>query len=288
MDKVMRLVNMDRQIYKLGTSSWLEQFSDALTVGGGDDEDEEDGEDAAPGCSDYILHIISLPWKILFAFIPPTSICNGWCCFVVAITMIGVVTALIGDLASLLGCVIGMEDSFTAITFVALGTSLPDTFASKAAALGDDNADASIGNATGSNSVNVFLGLGLPWTLAAVYWNYIAGASSDFKKRYGYKENGVGYPGTATLSTIGYDYPNGAFIVPAGSLGFSVTVFTICAVLCIMLLIYRRLVIKCELGGPGLTATRHALILVFLWVMYVTLSGLEIYNFIELTMPFTR
>ena len=78
--------------------------------------------------------------------------------------MIGVVTALIGDLATLLGCVIGMEDSFTAITLVALGTSLPDTFASKAAALGDDNADASIGNATGSNSVNVFLGLGLPWS----------------------------------------------------------------------------------------------------------------------------
>jgi len=57
----------------------------------------------------------------------------------------------------------------TAITFVALGTSLPDTFASKTAAIGDPIVDSSIGNATGSNSVNVFLGLGLPWTIAAIY-----------------------------------------------------------------------------------------------------------------------
>lgn len=40
---------------------------------------------------------------------------------------------------------------------VALGTSLPDTFASKAAAEQDPYADASIGNVTGSNSVNVCL-----------------------------------------------------------------------------------------------------------------------------------
>ena len=59
--------------------------------------------------------------------------------------------------------------SFAAITFVTLGTSLPDTFASKAAAVGEKTADNAIGNVTGSNSVNVFLGLGLPWTIAAIY-----------------------------------------------------------------------------------------------------------------------
>ena len=58
----------------------------------------------------------------------------------------------------------------TAITFVALGTSLPDLFASKQAATGDKYADNSIGNVTGSNSVNVFLGLGLPWLFASAYW----------------------------------------------------------------------------------------------------------------------
>jgi len=31
-------------------------------------------------------------------------------------------------------------------------------------------ADNAIGNVMGSNSVNVFLGLGLPWLMAAIYW----------------------------------------------------------------------------------------------------------------------
>ena len=48
----------------------------------------------------------------------------------------------------------GPHGGITAITFVALGTSLPDTFASKTAAQSEPYADASIGNITGSNSVN--------------------------------------------------------------------------------------------------------------------------------------
>ena len=47
-----------------------------------------------------------------------------------------------------------------------------DTFASKIAAINDETADASIGNVTGSNAVNVFLGIGLPWTFASFYWAF--------------------------------------------------------------------------------------------------------------------
>ncbi|PIO66666.1 Calx-beta domain protein, partial [Teladorsagia circumcincta] len=75
-----------------------------------------------------------------------------------------------GDLASIFGCMVGIGDAVTAITLVALGTSLPDTFASKIAAENDDTADNAVGNVTGSNSVNVFLGLGLPWLVASIYW----------------------------------------------------------------------------------------------------------------------
>ena len=45
-----------------------------------------------------------------------------------------------------------------------------DTFASKTSAIEDDTADNSVGNVTGSNAVNVFLGIGIAWTMAAVYW----------------------------------------------------------------------------------------------------------------------
>ena len=95
---------------------------------------------------------------------------GGWACFLVTLVLIGVLTAIIGDLAAHTGCCLGLLPSVTAITFVALGTSLPDTFASKQAATSEPNADNSIGNITGSNSVNVFLGLGMPWAAAAVYW----------------------------------------------------------------------------------------------------------------------
>lgn len=49
---------------------------------------------------------------------------------------------------------------------------LTDTFASKVAAIQDKYADASVGNVTGSNAVNVFLGIGVAWTVAAiVHWS---------------------------------------------------------------------------------------------------------------------
>lgn len=44
-----------------------------------------------------------------------------------------------------------------------------DTFASKVAAIQDKYADASVGNVTGSNAVNVFLGIGIAWSMAAIY-----------------------------------------------------------------------------------------------------------------------
>lgn len=42
----------------------------------GDDnssEGDEDGEEPSPSCGDYIMHFLTLFWKILFAFIPPTG-----------------------------------------------------------------------------------------------------------------------------------------------------------------------------------------------------------------------
>merc|ERR1719188_2933054 len=116
--------------------------------------------------------------------------------------MIGLLTAVVCDFANLFGCVSGIEDSITAITLVALGTSMPDLFASRTAAAQDEYADASIVNVTGSNSVNVFLGIGLPWTMAAIYWA-VTGATEEWQKRYdGFIDR----------------YPKGAFVVRSGDL----------------------------------------------------------------------
>jgi solute carrier family 8 (sodium/calcium exchanger) len=130
--------------------------------------DENNMMDDVEG-KEAIYHFFAIGWNIVFAFIPPRRYLNGWLSFVVGLTAIGLCTAIVAEFANLLGCAIQLKQAVTAITLVALGTSLPDTFASKISAQNSPNADAAIGNITGSNSVNVFLGLGLPWSIAAIY-----------------------------------------------------------------------------------------------------------------------
>lgn len=50
---------------------------------------------------------------------------GGYPCFFSSVVAIGIMTALIGDVASHLGCTVGLKDSVTALAFVSLGTSLP-------------------------------------------------------------------------------------------------------------------------------------------------------------------
>merc|ERR1711931_361863 len=248
-DKMMQKANNSMVV---GNSSWLDQFSEAFTVQADDDEEEgeedEDAEEKAPSMSDYIMHFLTLPWKLIFAFIPPTGIYDGYPTFIIAILFIGLCTAVIGDVAGHLGCFINLKDCVNAIAFVALGTSVPDTFASKTAAIEDETADNSVGNVTGSNAVNVFLGIGIAWSMAAIYW----------------------------------EAQGKQFEVPVGSLGFSVTVFCLEALLAIIILMLRRNPsVGGELGGPKSVKTVTSGIFVFFWFFYVFMSALEAYGVIN-------
>lgn len=109
----------------------------------------------------------------------------------------------------------------------------------------DQHADASVGNVTGSNAVNVFLGIGVAWSVAAIYWR-IKGEE---------------------------------FRVDPGSLAFSVTVFTIMALVCVLVLLYRRRpsVSGGELGGPRTPKLITFFMFLCLWFVYILLSSLEAY-----------
>ncbi|KAK2108002.1 Sodium/calcium exchanger 2 [Saguinus oedipus] len=160
------------------------------------------------------------------------------------ILVIGLLTALIGDLASHFGCTVGLKDSVNPVVFVALDTSIPDTFASKVAALQDQCADASIGNVTGSNTVNMFLGLGVARSVAAVYWAV------------------QGRP----------------FEVRTGTLAFSVTLFTVFAFVGITVLLYlRRPHISGELGDPRGPKLATTALFLGLWLLYILFASLEVY-----------
>ena len=187
--------------------SWMQQFKLAIMLGPQIDEEDMVLEDVT--LSEGLSHFMAIGWKVFFATVPPPHYWGGAGCFVVSLAYIGLVTAIVGEFATLVGCCINLKESVTAITIVALGTSLPDTFASMTAAKNADYADAAIGNITGSNSVNVFLGLGLPWAIACTYWS----------------SSGLG------------DYQ-----VPAGDLAFSVFIFLMVALTCFAVLVGRRIV----------------------------------------------
>uniref|UniRef100_A0A8I3WHA1 Solute carrier family 8 member A3 n=1 Tax=Callithrix jacchus TaxID=9483 RepID=A0A8I3WHA1_CALJA len=249
--KTIRVKIVDEEEYErqenffivLGEPKWMERG-----ISAGDEDEDESGEERLPSCFDYVMHFLTVFWKVLFACVPPTEYCHGWACFTVSILIIGMLTAIIGDLASHFGCTIGLKDSVTAVVFVAFGTSVPDTFASKAAALQDVYADASIGNVTGSNAVNVFLGIGLAWSVAAIYW-----------------------------ALQGQE-----FHVSAGTLAFSVTLFTIFAFVCISVLLYRRRPhLGGELGGPRGCKLATTWLFVSLWLLYILFATLEAYCYIK-------
>lgn len=186
--------------------SWGDQFRQACMLCPQVDEDDLIVSEVS--LFDALTHFACIGWKVLFAFIPPLEWGGGWPAFFIALTFIGSITAVVAEVATVLGCTLGLKEAVTAITLVAVGTSLPDTFASMTAAKQSEFADSAIGNVTGSNSVNVFVGLGLPWVISAVY-----------QERNGAK-----------------------FETPAGNLAFSVMLFLITSTICFMILIGRRFV----------------------------------------------
>ena len=97
-----------------------------------------------------MLHYICITWKLIAALVPPPGLAGGLPAFAVSLLLLGATTYLIQEFAILLGCVLGLSDAVTAITYVALGTSLPDTFASRHACIADDDADGSLTNITGA------------------------------------------------------------------------------------------------------------------------------------------
>jgi len=227
----IRLLGMDSDEVVVTADHWKEACRNVFSLPEG-------------GVLKKIAHVLTLPWMILFnVLIPPPGLLNGWPCFFGALVGIALQVILIAAFATQMGCHMGLPPQINAIIFVALGTSLPDTFASRQAALGEKYADGSIGNVTGSNSVNVFLGLGLPWLIGSAYWT-AKGEPEGFK-------------------------------VSATGLGVSVLTFILCALGTICLILFRRFYLKAELGGSKRTAYMHAAFLVSLWLLYIIISILH-------------
>ncbi|XP_052795074.1 sodium/calcium exchanger 2-like isoform X3 [Mya arenaria] len=220
-------------------TTWRGQFVSAMTVGGGSDDD---GNDTDPTWFDYFMHFLTFFWKLMGACVPPTKYLGAWPTFCLSLLYIGLLVIVVEQLGHLIGCVIGLPTSITGITIIALGTSLPDTFASRSAAQQDENADAAVGNVTGSNCVNVFLGLGIPWVMSTMY--HLAKGTE--------------------------------FRVQSDNLTQSVIVFSTVGAICIIVLLLRRKFVGGELGGKNpFVRWGTSIFLFLLWVLYIIIVSLK-------------
>eukprot|EP00039_Didymoeca_costata_P013117 m.194764 g.194764 ORF g.194764 m.194764 type:complete len:281 (-) comp15680_c0_seq5:48-890(-) len=270
-DRVVAYLSFNRHRFQAGQSIWAKKCMDEMTF---------PDEDAS--ILRKIAFVLMLPFTFFNALLPPTTLLGGYPTFFLALGCIGLLTALINDFAALFGCQIGLSDATTATTIVALGTSLPDTMASRIAAQNEATADASITNVTGSNTVNVLLGLGIAWSVSSIYWSLQDGDSeaiAEWRLR-------------VPLS-ISEEYPNGAFYVPAGDLVFSVILFSCSSVVVFCVLYIQRIIpqpikddetsldetermlrqLGGELGGPRRKLV--ASFFVLLWISYIIITSLK-------------
>merc|ERR1711998_633277 len=129
-----------------------------------------------------------------------------------------------------------------------------------------------------------YLGLGLPWLIATLA-NTIGGFTP-----MGTCATADGAMGKAERAVVaqGGTCEHGYFIEPgnegnypmaAGSLGFSVVIFCICAITCIFCLYLRRGLYGAELGGPW--SRQFGFFFFSLWMTYVVISSLETKGHIE-------
>ncbi|VFQ73895.1 unnamed protein product [Cuscuta campestris] len=188
--------------------------------------------------------LLVAPWRLLFAFVPPYQIANGWPAFICSLIFISGIAYGVTQLTDLISCVTGISPFVIAFTALAAGTSWPDLVASKIAAERQLTADSAIANITCSNSVNIYIGIGVPWLIDTLY-NFVA-----FKEPLR--------------------------IQNAKGLSFSLLIFFATSVGCIGVLVFRRVTLGAELGGPRLWAWVTSVYFVFLWLVFVVLSSLKV------------
>lgn len=216
--------------------TYAQQFEQAIAI-------EED--------SSFVAYA-SMPWKLLFATIPPTTYMNGWARFATAFAAIGLISFLILEITTIVGCIFDMRTAVQALVLVAIGTSLPDMNASTRAAESrrTKDADSSIATLAGANAASVFLGLGLPWTIATIYHWAKYGESFFVGK------------------------------LPTADITFALVLFLACSVIAFMVLGLRRLIIGGELGGPGVSRIFSGIVMFFLWAAFVVLNVMNSYGYL--------
>ncbi|KAL2499705.1 Magnesium/proton exchanger [Abeliophyllum distichum] len=222
-------------------SIWKLQFIDALTL---ESMESRKLNNIYLRAAKIFWQLLLAPWRLLFAFVPPYQIAHGWIAFICSLLFISGIAYIVTKLTDLISYITGINSYVIAFTALAAGTSWPDLVASKIAAERQITADSAIANITCSNSVNIYVGIGIPWLIDTLY-NFIA-------------------------------YREPLRIENADGLSYSLLVFFSTSVGCIGVLVLRRLIFGAELGGPKLWAWVTCVYFMSLWLIFVILSSLRV------------
>ncbi|KAF8006741.1 hypothetical protein BT93_K0905 [Corymbia citriodora subsp. variegata] len=222
-------------------SLWKEQFVDALML---ESAETKKLDSTHVRALRMLWQSLLAPWRLLFASVPPCQIAHGWIAFICSLTFISGIAYVVTKLTDLISCVTGINAYVIAFTVLATGTSWPDLVASKIAAERQTTADSAIANITCSNSVNIYVGIGVPWLIDTAY-NFIV-------------------------------YREPLRIQNATGLSFSLVVLFCTSVGCISVLVLRRLTLGAELGGPKPWAWLTSAYFMLLWLIFVVLSSLKV------------
>ncbi|GLU07373.1 hypothetical protein SLE2022_243340 [Rubroshorea leprosula] len=220
---------------------WKEQFVDALML---ETPASRKLNNKGLWLASMFWQLLLVPWKLLFACVPPYHITHGWIAFICSLLFISGIAYIVTKLTDLISCVTGINAYVIAFTALASGTSWPDLVASKIAAERQLTADSAIANIICSNSVNIYVGIGIPWLIDTAY-NFIV-------------------------------YREALHIQNAEGLSFSLLVFFCTSVGCIGVLVLRRLTLGAELGGPRIWAWITFVYFMLLWIIFVVLSSLKV------------
>lgn len=90
-----------------------------------------------------------------------------WATFFVSLLHITWISYFMVEFMTKLGCMWHISDTVMGLTFLAMGTSIPDALGSLAVAEKGEG-DMAVSNAVGSNVFDICIGLGLPWFIKCV------------------------------------------------------------------------------------------------------------------------
>merc|ERR1711892_989046 len=216
---------------------WLQQFQNLVNL-------QHLGGSSPGNC---IIHILTVPWKLLAAFIPPASVLGGFISLIMSSVAIFSLTFYIGDIASHFGCFTLSKDLLTGFVLISIFLNIPNLIAAKLAAAEEDTADLPLICLLSGNCFITYLGLGLPWLMASVYW----------------AAQGI------------------AFEMPVGSFGYCVAIFLFLAMIAFIILFARRCCAGGELGGNLVCKIITTVVFFILWVTLILQVFLEAYDIIE-------